>query len=95
MRFLKLSAICLTVSSLIGCGSGLPDFPAEFVYVVKPDILVCSKHQIIKKDPVTIDNGEIIPWETCPHTFGFSKSDIAPVMDWVRNSQSEAKRRCK
>ncbi len=95
IRSLKLSVICLTVSNLIGCAEGLPEFPADYIFVVKPNLLECSRHKIIKKDPVTVDKGEFIPWDQCPHTFGFQDSDVGPVLTWIRNAQTEAKQRCK
>lgn len=95
MKFLKLSATLLMVASLSGCKKGLPDFPANFIYVANPDTLTCSRHEIIKKDPVTVDDGVEIPWSECPHTFGFASDDVGPVMNWIRNSQEEAKKRCK
>lgn len=95
MKYWKLSAICLIIASLVGCKDGLPEFPASFIYVAKPETLECSKHEIIKKDPITVDKGVFIPWNECPHVFGFSSNDVAPVMDWMRNAQEEAKKRCK
>ena len=95
MRFLNLSAILLIANLLIGCGDGLPPFPANYIFVAKPDKLECTRHKIISKDPVKVDKGEFIPWNECPHVFGFQDSDIGPVMNWVRKAQSESKKRCK
>ncbi|MBY0413711.1 MAG: hypothetical protein K2Q18_06080 [Bdellovibrionales bacterium] len=95
MKFLKLSGILLIIASLFGCKQGLPEFPANYIYVAYPDKQECTKHEIIKKDPITVDNGVYIPWSDCPHVFGFSQDDIAPIMDWMRNAQEEAKKRCK
>ena len=95
MKFLKLSVICLIISSVIGCNSGLAPFPADFIYVANPDSLTCSKHEIINKDPVTVGDGIDVPWNECPHVFGFKSDDVGPVMDWIRTSQEIAKKRCK
>jgi len=95
MQLLKKSAIFLMASFLAACADGLPIFPADEVYVARPDTLQCSRHKIISKDPVKIDKGEWIPWEQCPHVFGFKDSDIGPVMNWIRNSQETARKRCK
>lgn len=80
---------------LIGCNGQLDPFPADYIFVANPDTLTCSKHEIIKKDPVTVDDGVEIPWSECPHTFGFASEDVGPVMNWIRNSQEEAKKRCR
>ena len=95
MTFLKKSVILLTASLLVGCAEGLPPFPAEYIFVVKPEKQECTRHKIISKDPVKVDKGEFVPWDECPHVFGFQDSDIAPVMNWIRNAQEEAKKRCK
>lgn len=95
MKFLSVSAIFLIASMFIGCANGLPEFPADYIFVVKPDLQRCSKHKIIKKDPVTVDKGEYVDWRDCPHVFGFQDQDVAPVMGWIRNAQDEAKKRCK
>jgi hypothetical protein len=95
MTFLRKSVICLMAISMIGCAEGLPPFPAEFIFVVKPEKQQCTRHRIISKDPVKVDKGEYISWEECPHVFGFQDSDIGPVMNWIRESQRLAKKRCK
>jgi hypothetical protein len=95
MTFLKKSVILLTANLVIGCAEGLPPFPADFVFVAKPDKLECTRHKIISKDPIKVDKGEFIPWSECPHVFGFQDSDIGPVMNWIRESQRLAKKRCK
>ena len=94
MKYLKKSVICLMVSSLVGC-SGLDPFPADWVFVVNPDTQTCSKHEIIKKDPITVGDGIDVAWSECPHVFGFKDSDIAPVMDWMRKAERLAKEKCK
>ena len=96
MRCSSVRLIFLTVISLlVGCANGLPPFPADFIYVVKPQLQQCSKHKIISKDPVKVDKGVWIEWDQCPDVFGFESKDAGPVMNWIRNSQEEAKRRCK
>ena len=90
--------ILLTVSFfyLFGCaGSGLPPFPAKYIFVVKPDIEKCSMHMITKQDPITVDKGHIIPWEECPDVIGFDLKESGAVFNWMRTAQSEAKKRCK
>lgn len=82
------------VSSLVGC-SGLDPFPADHIFVVNPDTHTCSKHEIIKKDPITVDDGVDVPWGDCPHVFGFKDSDVGPVMNWIRKAQQLAKEKCK
>lgn len=79
----------------IGCADGLPLFPADHIYVIKPQLQQCSKHKIISKDPVKVDRGVFIDWHDCPDVFGFESKDAGPVLNWIRNAQSEAKKRCK
>ena len=84
------------VISLTGCAaSDLSPFPAEFIFVAKPQLHQCSKHKIISKDPVKVDKGVWIPWEQCPDVFGFESKDAGPVMNWIKDSQRKAKERCK
>jgi hypothetical protein len=94
-NYLKKSAILLTVISLMGCADGLPPFPAEYIYSIRPLDQKCSRHRIVSKDPLKVDNGEMIPWEECPTVFGFSDEDAGKVFNWVRNAQKESKERCK
>jgi hypothetical protein len=96
MRCLTAKLISLTASLfIVGCNSDLSPFPAEFIFVAKPQLQQCSKHRIISKDPIKVDKGEWVPWEHCPDVFGFQSSDAGPVMNWIRDAQKKAKERCK
>lgn len=81
--------------SLNGCAEKLASFPADYIFVVRPETQKCAKHKIIKKDPVTVDKGEWVPWSECPVVYGFAESDISGVMNWIRDAQELAKKRCK
>lgn len=93
----KKSVILLTASFIFGCGgkSGLPDFPADYVYSVRPFENKCSKHKIIKKDPVVVEKGIYVDMRECESVFGFAAEDTGPVFNWIRNAQAVAKKRCK
>ena len=98
MKCWTVRLISLTVSLLFlaGCaGSGLPDFPAKQIFVVRTDTKTCSIHMITKQDPITVDKGHVIPWDECPDVIGFDVKDSGAVFNWMRNAQSEAKKRCK
>lgn len=95
MRFWKLSAILLTILFLSSCAKDLQKFPAEYVYSAKPHLLRCTKHKIIKHDPVTVDKGTFVEWSECPDVFGFSEVDTPKVFSWIREAQSIAKKKCK
>lgn len=95
MKFWKLNAILLTASLISGCASGLPTFPSDYIFVIRPEKQACSMHKIIKKDPVTVDKGYYLPWEECPTVYGFSEQDTPKVLSWIRKAQELAKKKCK
>jgi hypothetical protein len=91
--YLTLLIINILFSS--GCASyGIPEFPAEYTFVVKQDLKQCSRHKIISYDPIKVDKGEFIQWENCPDVFGFSSQDAGKVFNWIRNLQKVSKERC-
>ena len=87
--------ISILLVIITGYSNELPMFPSDTIYVVNPDTHTCSKHEIIKKDPITVGDGVDVAWNDCPHVFGFKDSDIGPVMNWVRKAQTIAKQKCK
>lgn len=93
-RLWKLSAILLIILALSACDETLDPFPAQYVYSIQAWKWKCSRHRIVSKDPVTVDGGEMIPWDDCPNVFGFDEKDTGAVFNWIRNAQKKAKERC-
>lgn len=97
MRCLIARLTYLTATSLfvMGCADDLPSFPADYIYVVKPELQQCSRHKIISKNPVKVDKGVWIEWSQCPDVFGFESKDMGPIMNWIRKAEKMAKEKCK
>lgn len=80
---------------LSGC-KDVPRFPTHEVFEVIQGQDGCTVYPVIKENPITLGDGIDLPKEKCPEsTFGFHYQDIAEVMDWIRDMQKLAEKRCK
>jgi hypothetical protein len=95
MKLILLTALAASNISCQGAGGTIENFPAKYVYSVRPSKHKCSRHEIINYDPITVDRGVIVDMSECEGIFGFSADDTGPVFNWIRTVQKEAKKHCK
>ena len=90
--------IVIFVLFFAGCKNGgeIPPFPTKYIYEFAKGEKVCIRYEIIKNDPLTVDEGQILLEKDCPMgIMGFDYDDAAKVFSWVRKVQAAAKDKCK
>ena len=86
MRKLKLVLICLTAIGLNSCNDKLP-----ISHIHVRDDVSCTKIEIVKIDPLTFGNGEIVDPSECKVIYGVKESEVGGLMDWFRRQQENLK----
>lgn len=90
MRKIFLTALALSL--LVSCNGNVPKFPAEFIYEADLQNKICGKYKVVNPETLQFEHVEDLPLSECNGVFGFSSTEIAPVLDWSRKMIQELKK---
>ncbi len=83
----------LFILTLTSCAE-MPKFPAKFIYEVDLRSGVCGQYKVTNAERLTFKHVQDLPLEKCDGVFGFSKSEISPVLNWSRDAIQLGKKKC-
>ncbi len=82
------------ILTLTSCAD-MPKFPAKYIYEADVRHGVCGQYKVTNAERLTMAHVRDLPLAACDGMFGFSKSEISPVLNWSRDAIQMGKARCK
>lgn len=90
---LRLLPVCLMGLVFLSC-AGIPQFPTKYIYEVDIKNQACGRYVITDYEKLLFSHNKDLPLAECDGTFGFSRVDISPVLNWARDRITDAKNKC-
>lgn len=82
---LAFSLVLLMFTFVVGCDSD--PFPLEYVYMIDQKNQTCDQYKVSDIENVKFKYDKPIPFEKCPISFGFTKTDTGKLMSWIRRQK--------
>lgn len=82
------------IVSVVSC-AGLKPFPTSTLYEFDNKNQVCGEYKIVDPENFKFQYVRDYPLAKCPAIFGFNSTDVAPVLDWLKDSKDYIRNHCK
>lgn len=87
--------LCFLTGNVLSCSQALRKFPSDTLYEYDTKSKVCGVYKITDFENLKFKHVKDLPLDQCPSVFGFKEADIAPVMDWIKDSIDYSKQHCR